>query len=123
MLERIISGGQSGADQSGLRAAKKLGISNRRPGREGLDDRGRPGAASDALVRATRVLPTRLPPRTKANARRRRDGDIRRGFLGVAAHGQGWNADGAPEIPPESKEYSDAPPRVPQGSLEDPETR
>lgn len=70
ILEKIISGGQTGADQAGLTAALTLGL---KPG--GTVPKGRmtdDGPLSDEAMRACNLVEHRspkYPPRTRANVR------------------------------------------------------
>ena len=69
MLDRVVSGGQTGADQAGWRAARASGIATGGWMPAGLPDRGRAPARVRRDVRGRGAAGGGYPERTRANAR------------------------------------------------------
>jgi hypothetical protein len=69
MLERIVSGGQTGADQAGWRAAKAVGLPTGGWMPKGFLTEDGPRPEFAGLYGAVELDSAEYPPRTRANAR------------------------------------------------------
>ena len=69
MIERVISGGQTGADQAGWRAAKRFGIATGGWMPRGFVTEDGPRPEFEAMYGAKEHAAWGYPPRTRANAK------------------------------------------------------